>query len=467
MIQPKYGVLYQRDQEEVSLSQELAQLLESFLGPLLVVLDKYLDKRLVRTLVQCCVAIIRFRNNQRGLLLSELGSYMEGYHGLSKTATAGTKRVGKLIRSLKWNVLHIDQFLLEEAATEVERLHGLGKRILCIMDGSVLEKAESTSLEAIAPVRSSKAKRTGRSRKGLLFNMPPLRPIRVMGMEWTGTIITGLEGVPKLAVMRWWTTKGDYAEKLREKEEEVLRVLVRTWGTLLTIVFDRGYASGPWLQVLEGLRVRFIIRWIKKHVFYDQEGRAKNLWEIGRGKKYRAHKLIRESSSGLRLACDLWWAPVRHPNSTQQLYLIKARLRGSVCYLITNERVQTEDQAWEIFFAYKRRWQIETSFRYGKCELAMESPRLWSLENRLKLLGIVLLVYAFLLFLLEEVHNDRLQALLRLKCHRTGKRCQEALVPLYRLRWALSHLWNDCRPLLGSVLAPDLLTVQALAPFSC
>jgi hypothetical protein len=29
----------------------------------------------------------------------------------------------------------------------------------------------------------------------------------------------------------------------------------------------------------------------------------------------------------------------------------------------------------------------------------MESPRLWSLENRLNLLGIVLLVSAFLLFL--------------------------------------------------------------------
>ena len=97
---PKYAILMQPDQDELKLSQELAQLLESFLGPLLVVLDKYLDKRLVRTLVQCCVAIIRFRNTQRGLLLSELGSYMEGYHGLSKTATAGTKRVGKKITKI-------------------------------------------------------------------------------------------------------------------------------------------------------------------------------------------------------------------------------------------------------------------------------------------------------------------------------------------------------------------------------
>src|ERR1700694_778828 len=466
-MQPKYGILRQRDQEEISTSQEFAQLLETFLAPLLLVLDQMLDKRLVRTLVSCCVAIIRFRNTKQGLVLSELGSYLGGYVGLSQTATAGTKRVGKLIRSLKWSALHIDQFLLEEAKKEVERLKGQGKSILCLFDGSVIGKPESRTLEATGPVLSSKAKRLTRSRVGLLFNLPTLRPIRVMGMEWTGTIITGLEGIPKLAVMRWWTTKGDYAEKLREKEEEVLRVLVRTWGPLLTFVFDRGYASGPWLEVLERFRVRFMIRWIKKHLFYDQEGRAKKLWEIGRGKRYLAHKLIRQSTSGLKIACDLWWAPVRHPKSSQQLYLVKARLKGNVCYLITNERVQTAEQAWEIFFSYKRRWQIETSFRSGKCELAMESPRLWALENRLKLLGIVLLVSAFLLFLLEEVHAEHVQALLRLKCHRTGKRCHEALVPLYRLRWALSRLWNDCRPILGSILPPNLETLQALALLRC
>ena len=150
--------------------------------------------------------------------------------------------MGNLLRSLKWSVWHIDRFLLEEANKEVERLKAEGKRILCLFDGSVVEKPESRTSDSTGPVLSSRAKGLNRSRKGLLFNQPALRPIRVMGMEWTGTIITGLEGIPKLAVMRWWTTKGDYAEKLREKEEEVLRVLVRTWGPLLTMVFDWGYA---------------------------------------------------------------------------------------------------------------------------------------------------------------------------------------------------------------------------------
>lgn len=70
-MQSKYDILHQWDQEADRASQELAQLLEIFLSPLLLVLDRLLDKRLVRTVVQCCVAIIRFRNTKQGLLLSE------------------------------------------------------------------------------------------------------------------------------------------------------------------------------------------------------------------------------------------------------------------------------------------------------------------------------------------------------------------------------------------------------------
>jgi hypothetical protein len=75
----------------------------------------------------------------------------------------------------------------------------------------------------------------------------------------------------------------------------------------------------------------------------------------------------------------------------------RVRVKKKIWYVVTNEPARAEEQAWEIVFAYKRRWQIELSFRYGKCELAMESPRLWAFENRLKLLGRVTLVYAFLL----------------------------------------------------------------------
>ena len=152
---------------------------------------------------------------------------------------------------------------------------------------------------------------------------------------------------------------------------------------------------------------------------------------------------------------------------TQLPRLSPPQKRVNLRYLVTNEQVRTEEQAWEIVFAYKRRWQIELSFRYGKCELAMETPHLWAFENRLKLLGMVTLVYAFLLYLLNPVCKELVQMVLRLKCHRTGKRCRKS-----------SHRFTDYagrsvvpqatdRPTLGSIFPPNLETIQVLASLRC
>ena len=277
-MQSKYDILRQVDQEAVGAAQELALLLETFLSPLLLALDRLLDKRLVRTLVQCCVAIIRFRQNKQGLWLSELGSYLDGSSGQSTRAPAGTKRVGNLIRSLKWSIFSIDRFFLEEADKEVTRLKQEGKRIFCIWDESVLEKPESEKLEGLCSVVSSKAKRLQRWKKGVTFNFPPKKAITVTGMEWTGVLITGMEGRIKVALMSWWTTKGDYATKLREQQETLLRKVIRQWGNMLLHIYDRGAASGPWLQVLQKFGVKFVIRWKKGHFFFNSSGEKKKLW---------------------------------------------------------------------------------------------------------------------------------------------------------------------------------------------
>jgi hypothetical protein len=92
--------------------------------------------------------------------------------------------------------------------------------------------------------------------------------------------------------------------------------------------------------------------------------------------------------------------------------------------------------------AYARRWQIELTWRFGKSELAMQSPRVYATETRTKLLLMVTLVYAFLLTLLSQAQQTLRLALLRLGCHRTGAKCREAHAPLYRLRSALTHLWR-------------------------
>lgn len=87
---------------------------------------------------------------------------------------------------------------------------------------------------------------------------------------------------------------------------------------------------------------------------------------------------------------------------------------------------------------------METVFRYEKCELGIETIRLWKREKRNKLLQMVALVHAVLLQLLAEEQQDLLDWLLRHYCPRRGRK-QQAKVPLSRLRWALSRLFTQWR----------------------
>jgi|SRR5581483_11663977 len=130
------------------------------------------------------------------------------------------RRVGKLLRSIKWTVGLIDRYLREKADEEVCHLKEQGERVLCLWDGRVVEKAESGKSEGLCPVLSSKARRRGRTKRGGVFNWPAPRPVRVMGMQWTAALVVGMHGLPPLALSRWWMTKGVFAARLRDTEEE-------------------------------------------------------------------------------------------------------------------------------------------------------------------------------------------------------------------------------------------------------
>jgi hypothetical protein len=446
----QYDILQGNGQDPQRVSQFLYQELEIFLMPFLQDLNQLLDKRLVDVFLLLMIAIIRFRNGKQGLTLSELGSYIRGYNKEVILASAGTKRIGNFLRSIKWSSDLIDRYFLREADKMVQDLTSRGERVLCIHDSSVIEKPESNTTEGLCPVISSKSKRLTRIKRGKVFNEPRSRPVMVTGFHWKGALLAGMQGLPRVALMKWSTTKEDYAENQREEERKIFQKLAYRWNTQVTHVFDRGFASGAWLTLTEQLHAKVVIRWIKTHLFTDISGKEMKLWEIGHRKKYFAHKTVKDMKTGEKMACDIWWAPVYHTSYQGQLHLVKIRAKGHIMRLITNEPVRTEEQAWEIFFTYTRRWQIETSFRYGKSELAMESPCLKHWENTLKLLGVVTLVYAFLLHLLSDTYKEIKNYVLRLKCHRTGKRCQNTPAPQYRLRWALSRLWEEHRPFLSS-----------------
>jgi hypothetical protein len=417
----------------------LSNHLVTFLAPLLRTLDQRLDRRLVATFLATLVAIVQWRNRAHGLLLSELGAYLLS----PEHAPAGTKRLSKLLRSPHWSATLIADWLWQQADARIQALCASGETPLLVWDASVLEKPETVANDDLCAVRSSKARRLKRIRPGF-FNPPGGRPICVPGLHWLGLLVLGRSGAPTLAAMQWWTTRGERANDQRTHLGGLLTRSVTAWGRSVWHMLDREFASAYWVCLLLDLKLRFVVRWKKRNKLLDGWGEARPAWQITRGKRSWEYRQLRDSHTGERHKVGVVAVCVTHPAHPQPLWLVVARpgRHYEPWYLLTSEPIHTAADAWAVVFAYGRRWQIECAWRYSKSELAMESPRVWTWERREKLLLMVTLVYAFLLRLLAVEWEELRMWLLRAWCHRTGKRSHEVAAPLYRLRSALSRLWQ-------------------------
>lgn len=426
-----------------ALAHTFRERLKGYLAPLLARLDEQLDSRLVRTLGATVEVLLQHRNGSSGLLLSELGAFLTP----PGQAPAGTKRLSNLLRSKRWSADLLAEYLWERAQRQLLDWISQERDPTAIWDESVWEKPESIALEGLGSVVSARAKRLKRIRKGY-YDPPGGPPVIVPGLNWLGLLLFGVGGPPVLAAMRWWTNRGERAEEKREVERSLLKRCAAAWGKSVLHVFDRGFAGAPWLEALAGSDARFVMRWPKKYVLQNLLGRSASAWRLVKGKKTRQSRQVFDSRTRQWRPRGVLAIPVRHPAYPGPLWLVVSRRsRGQEpWYLLTNELADTPAAMWKVVFAYARRWQIEMTWRFGKTELAMQSPRLWFWDNRLKLLLIVSLAYAFLLTLLDPLLKPLRDALLQRFCHRTGKRSRETPTPLYRIRTALSFLWLYTRP---------------------
>lgn len=425
------------------LSRHLRARLKKFLQPVQERLAQKLDLRLLQTALDLVQTILTHRHRSMGLLLTELGGYLLG----PDRAPAGVKRISNLIHCPDWSADDILAILWQQATERIHALEQAGDEPLAVWDGSVWEKPESQANPEWCLVRSAKARRLARRRKGLtLPHKGP--PILTPGLHWEGLAIVGLNHAPCLAHLEWWTTRGEHATSQRSVEQQLLKRAARFWGQRVWHIWDRGYAGSEWLQRALAERVRFIVRWKKGNRLLDQWGEERKAGEIGRGKRSQSYRWLRDPHSNEQIKVGVAMVMVTLPNHAQPLWLVIARLGQGrePWYLLTNEPLRTLEDAWRVVFAYARRWQIELMWRYTKSELAFESPRVWEWEVRLKLLLLATLAYAFLLHLLDSSCDALRVVLLRLWCHRTGKRYRQVTAPLYRLRSAISRLWQTDPP---------------------
>ena len=362
-MQKEYPIFDQAVQASPQISQVLAAKLQTFLEPLLLQLDRQLDKRLVATFLALVQTIITLRDRANGLLLSELGGYLLS----ERQAPAGTKRLSNLIRSPKWSSSLIEQFLWSKAEDYLAQLHSQKQPALLLWDESVLEKPESLKVEGLSSVRSSKAARLKHIKPG--FYSPPTQPIFVPGFQWLGLILVGLNrqsGPPLLASLKWWSSRGEQASDKRTEEMTLLRECARRWGSQVIHVWDRGFAGNPWLSSVLSYygRVRFVLRWPKAYQLVDLSSgpvpwsspSALELlnwpaWQHFRGKRNQAHFQGWDHRKQSYHQVGVVWTQVRHSEHPDQpLWLVASRPGGGrePWYLLTNQPVRTAEQAWQI-----------------------------------------------------------------------------------------------------------------------
>ncbi len=429
--------------ELIATARFFSHRLHAFLFPFLQTLDQYVDTRLVRSFLGLCESILRLRSRSSGLLLCELGGYLLGF----EHAPAGTKRLSNLLRSKKWTHHLIEEYLTKRAQAYGEHLLFSSDEALLLWDESIQEKPESLQAEGLCAVRSSKAARLLRIKKGY-YTPPTKQAVHVPGLRWVNLLLCGLHHPPAVAKCCWWSSRGQQATTLQQVRFGLLQWARNHFGDAVLHVFDRGYASSPWIGLLMAKSDRFLLRWPSRYQLLDREGGCRKAYLFSVGRKATSSKMLWDSRAKSHLKRSLLWIPCRHPYYPDQpltLIICRPGKQGrQPWYLLTNEVIENDQRAWQMVFAYAKRWQIEQSFRFNKAELAMESCRLWFWHNRMKLLYTVTLVYAFLLSLLDEKLKPHRQHLLQWGCHRTGKRCRSAPTPLYRIRLALANLLNYC-----------------------
>lgn len=399
-------------------------------------LSKQIDKRLVRTFYDLFLVLLMFRNNKISLLLSELGGYICGF----AHAPAGTKRISNLLRCKKWSSKLIDNFFFQRSKERAKSLILNGKRPLFLWDDSRVEKPESWFSEGLCSVYSSKGQRLTKIKRG--FYRPPTHRICVPGFKWTGVLLSSLGGLPSVCQTTWWTTRGKFKEHGTNIIYRLLKKIHLELGQLGLHVLDRGYANAQIIEWMIHFKQDFLVRWKQNHLLIHEEKGKKKTHLLSRSFKGKKSKIVWDKERRQQKRVTITWVPVKHPEFIDnQLYLIIVRDKHnhvSPMYLLTNLAITNARQAWEMFHSYMHRWNIEQTFRFCKSELGIESPRLWFWENRLKLLGIVMLVYDFLLSLLRNWKSWSI-LFVRNWNHRTGRKSQNATIPIYRLRTAIAN----------------------------
>lgn len=456
----------QKDSALVPLHQRFVSLMWHQLHPCLARLDQQLDLRLVRTLWALLLTLVCW---PRSLALTDLARSLADE---DVSTQAWVKRLSNLLHSSKWATYHIHQFMLARGlhfarTQQVQLAHPTGfKRLLCLWDDSVWEKPETLTQGHLDSVRSTRAGRLNRIRPGYFH--PPKGSTHVPGLHWTLICIASSTRA-RLLCSRFWSARllspkpkerdNALEDKPKDKSKAKPRISAKSrihtklllelksvFGRDVIHVFDRGFSGWPWLSTLMQAQVSFVVRWSSHHFLLGPGDERPRRLDFIMGKKELGRRTLWDAVRRCPVECVVRVKQVYHPKDpTTPLWLVscKRQVKGhKAWYLLTNEPVNTEDEAWQVVSVYARRWEVERQIRTQKTEFDIESVQLRDRAARSKLLALVGLGLNLLMELLE--HEEVGPELIKKYNPRRGEAARKVKKALHQLKGALEIMWRQC-----------------------
>ncbi len=119
-----------------------------------------------------------------------------------------------------------------------------------------------------------------------------------------------------------------------------------------------GSGNSPWLIKLLHHQQRFLVRWRSSYKLLNEKGELKKTYLHSVGKKAPYERLMKDTKTGSKLLVKLLFVPVRLADLADRplTLLVCRQKRGrQPWYLLTNEAVTSEQEAWDLVLAYQRR----------------------------------------------------------------------------------------------------------------
>lgn len=272
--------------------------------------------------------------------------------------------------------------------------HEPGDYTLVLLDFTNLEKPYGYKFEALSTLKASGLRTGPRCRRG-----------KVPGYNQLVGLAVGKEKVGLTFAKTISYRTADFVSLNRDIFRAIRYSHEILAGRKLRFICDRGFDDEKTFAFVTALDEEFVIRLYHNRSLRMQQGtgwKEQSLEEVVRNipRPIRFEAWFKKGGRWRKSLVTLGYRQVWLPDHEQPYWLVVSEVYGigQQWVLLTNVPITSAEQAKEIWYNYRRRWTVESTFRFLQREgLRWEDFKVLGLEPIRRLINVVLIAALFLL----------------------------------------------------------------------